>query len=58
MFKLLLWAAVIYLGYIWLRRIAGIQVSSKKNPEQPKKKNLYSKMDIQDAEFKDIDDEK
>lgn len=55
MFKLILIAIVAYLGYSFYLRYNAL---SKFNKSSRKKssKGKYSKMNIRDAEFKDIDD--
>ncbi len=56
MLKLILIAILAYFGYsIYLRynALSKINKSSRKKSSQ----NKYSKMDIRDAEFKDIDEE-
>ncbi|NOZ75802.1 MAG: hypothetical protein GXO90_10620 [FCB group bacterium] len=58
MFRLILMAGLIYLGWIWVKKIAGLEVHSRSKPvSDTGAKNPYSKMDIQDAEFKEMDDE-
>ncbi|MFH1851580.1 MAG: hypothetical protein ABIA75_04480 [Candidatus Neomarinimicrobiota bacterium] len=58
MIKFLLYGVIVYLGYRIFKYMSNLQISasvkskSKKNGD----KKPYSKFDIQDAEFKDIDE--
>ncbi len=59
MFRLILLGGIIYLGWLWLKKIAGLEIKSRREPSSSSTKNdLYSRMDIQDAEFKDVDDDR
>ncbi len=55
MFKFLLYAALIYLGYKLYR---GMSLIAGKGNQAPKhrQKDLYDKLDIRDADYEDLDD--
>ncbi|MFQ6613694.1 MAG: hypothetical protein ACE5D1_02520 [Fidelibacterota bacterium] len=58
MFRLFLLAGVIYLGWVWLKKIAGLEVKSRSDPASGSPgKNPYSRMDIQDAEFREMEED-
>ena len=55
MFKLILVAILAYIGYsFYLRHNAVSKINKSSRKQSPK--NKYSKMNIRDAEFKDIDE--
>ncbi len=59
MIKLLLYGAIIYLGYRVFKYVSGEQMKFKvdNKPEAKEDENKdYSKYEIQDADFTDIDE--
>ncbi|MFC1566006.1 hypothetical protein ACFL4B_03605 [Candidatus Neomarinimicrobiota bacterium] len=55
MFKLIIVAALAYIGYSFYLRY-NAQNNINKSSGKKESKSKYSKMNIRDAEFKDIDD--
>ncbi len=55
MIKALLYGALIYFAYTLLK---GYKVLSSGMSKQKKKKNIYKKYDIRDAEYEDVNNEK
>ena len=55
MFKLILIAVVVYIGYSFYLRYNALSKFNKSSRNKSSK-SKYSKMNIRDAEFKDIDD--
>jgi len=60
MLKYLLYAAIFFIGYRIFKYISAIQLSSpfKSKDNDKTEQEPYSKYNIQDAEFKDIDEKK
>ncbi|NQU27011.1 MAG: hypothetical protein HQ528_01840 [Candidatus Marinimicrobia bacterium] len=58
MIKYILYGIIFYLGYRVFKYISNIQIGSNKKvkTEKSDQQDSYSKLDIQDAEFKDIDE--
>ncbi len=60
MLKYLLYAAIFFIGYRIFKYISTIELSShfKSKDKDKTEQEPYSKYNIQDAEFKDIDEKK
>jgi len=58
MIKYILYGIIFYLGYRVFKYISNIQIGSnnKVKTDKSDQQDSYSKLDIQDAEFKDIDE--
>jgi len=58
MLKYLLYAAIFYLGYRIFKYVSKIELSAPFKSKKPKQEEQepYSQYDIQDAEFKDIEE--
>lgn len=56
MLKYLLLGILLYLGWQWIQRAGGIEIK-RRQPTSGDSHSKYSKMDIRDAEFKDLNDD-